>query len=229
MFNQAKHREILFNILRKIYSSPVGNYLGFKGGTMLYFFYKLDRFSVDLDFDLLDLEKEDQVLQEIREIISEFGDIKDEANKKNTIFFLLNYGQNQVNIKIEISKIGLMPKGYEIKNFYGIDVKTQRIEDSFANKLVASLDRKKTANRDFYDIEFMFRNNFDFNKEIIKKRTQKEAKVFLKELVAFLKNYTPSRGWVDGLGELVDEDKKRWVRNNLKKEVIGQVEFYLDK
>jgi len=160
-------------------------------------------------------------------LLTEFGEIKDEADKKQTIFFLLNYGENQANVKIEISKIGLDNR-YELKNFYGIDVKTQKIEDAFVNKLVTSLERKRTANRDFYDIEFMFRNNFDFNKKIIEKRTQKEAKEFLRDLLLFLEKYNPSRGWVDGLGELVDENKKRWIKNNLKKEIISQIKFKLD-
>ena len=53
MLNKKKHRQVMFEILRDIYRSELGFYLGFKGGTMLYFFYNLNRFSVDLDFDLL--------------------------------------------------------------------------------------------------------------------------------------------------------------------------------
>jgi hypothetical protein len=132
-------------------------------------------------------------------------------------------------VKIEISKIGLETNEYEVKNFYGIDLKTQVIEDSFANKLVASLERNRTANRDFFDIEFMFRKGFDFNEKIIEARTGKKAEVFLRELLDFLKRYEPSRGWLDGLGELVDEEKKIWVRDNLKREVMGRVEFRLEK
>jgi predicted nucleotidyltransferase component of viral defense system len=229
MFNRNKHREILFNLIRKIYSSPAGQYLGFKGGTMLYFFYELDRFSVDLDFDLLDLEKSDLVKKELEKILVEFGEIKDQMDKENTLFFLLDYGEGESNVKIEISKIGLETNEYEVKNFYGIDLKTQVIEDSFANKLVASLERNRTANRDFFDIEFMFRKGFDFNEKIIEARTGKKAEVFLRELLDFLKSYEPSRGWLDGLGELVDEEKKIWVRDNLKREVMGRVEFWLEK
>ena len=228
MLNQKKHREILFNILRKIYSSSVGKDLGFKGGTMLYFFYDLDRFSVDLDFDLLNQEKEQEVFDEIGRLLKDFGEIKDQFIKRKTIFFLLSYEDGQANIKVEISRTGGEINKYEIKNFYGIDVKTQVIEDSFANKLVASLDRKKTANRDFYDIEFIFRKGFAFNEKIIENRTRKKSKDFLVGLIEFLNNYKPVRGWVEGLGELVDEEKKKTIKNNLKKDLIGQIEFYLD-
>jgi predicted nucleotidyltransferase component of viral defense system len=228
MFNQKKHREILFNLIRKIYNSPAGEYLGFKGGTMLYFFYELDRFSVDLDFDLLNLDKNDLVKKELEKILLEFGEIKDQMDKENTLFFLLDYGEGESNVKIEISKIGLELNEYEIKNFYGIDLKTQVIEDSFANKMVASMERNRTANRDFFDIEFMLKKGFDFNEKIIEERTGKKTEVFLKELLAFLRDYEPSRGWLDGLGELVDENKKEWVRNELKKELVGRLEFQLE-
>jgi len=228
MFNQKKHREILFNILRKIYSSSIGKDLGFKGGTMLYFFYELDRFSVDLDFDLLNQEKEQEIFDELGKLLKDFGEIKDQFIKKKTIFFLLSYEDGQANVKIEISRTGGKVNEYEIKNFYGIDVKTQVIEDSFANKLVTSLDRRKTANRDFYDIEFMFRKGFAFNDNIIENRTGKKSKDFLVGMVEFLNNYKPVRGWIEGLGELVDEEKKKMIKNNLKKDLIGQIEFCLD-
>ena len=59
MLNVERHRQVLFNLITEIYKSPAGMYLGFKGGTMFYFFHELDRFSVDLDFNLLDSSKKD--------------------------------------------------------------------------------------------------------------------------------------------------------------------------
>ena len=58
-------------ILKDIYTDiSIGPLLGFKGGTCAYFFYNLPRFSVDLDFDLLEVSEE---------------------NKNETIFMLKNY------------------------------------------------------------------------------------------------------------------------------------------
>jgi len=54
MLDKNKHREIMYSILRDIFSSDLGKYLAFKGGTACYFFHGLDRFSTDLDFDLVD-------------------------------------------------------------------------------------------------------------------------------------------------------------------------------
>lgn len=60
MLNTSIHRNLLLQILKDIYSNiTLGPKLGFKGGTAAYLCYGLGRFSVDLDFDLLD-EKQKQ-------------------------------------------------------------------------------------------------------------------------------------------------------------------------
>ena len=52
------HKNILTTILKDIFTNQsIAPYLGFKGGTAVLFFYNLNRFSVDLDFDLLDEKK----------------------------------------------------------------------------------------------------------------------------------------------------------------------------
>ncbi len=50
MLDKSKHGQILKNILRDIYTTTdLEARLIFKGGTCLYLFYGLDRFSVDLE------------------------------------------------------------------------------------------------------------------------------------------------------------------------------------
>ena len=51
MLDKTKHEIILRSILRDIFkNTELATKLGFKGGTCLYFFYNLPRFSTDLDF-----------------------------------------------------------------------------------------------------------------------------------------------------------------------------------
>jgi predicted nucleotidyltransferase component of viral defense system len=51
MIDINRHKFLLLQILKDIYSNiELSNWLGFKGGTALLFFYDLPRFSVDLDF-----------------------------------------------------------------------------------------------------------------------------------------------------------------------------------
>ena len=57
MLKISTHQLIMTKIVKEIYSDiTIGPALGFKGGLPLNF-YDLPRFSVDLDFDLLDESK----------------------------------------------------------------------------------------------------------------------------------------------------------------------------
>lgn len=47
--------------------------LAFKGGTATMFFHNLPRFSTDLDFNLLDAEKETEVYDRVRKIVLKYG------------------------------------------------------------------------------------------------------------------------------------------------------------
>jgi predicted nucleotidyltransferase component of viral defense system len=73
-----KHKFLIVQILKDIYADlELSRYLGFKGGTALMLFYDLPRFSVDLDFNLLDLAKNDTVYNKVRNILLKYGRIRD--------------------------------------------------------------------------------------------------------------------------------------------------------
>ena len=100
--NVSLHKNIAVKILKDIYTdNTIGPILGFKGGTATYLFYGLDRFSVDLDFDLLDLKQEDYVFERITKIISSYGKIKTKRKKYYTLFFELSYADEYHNLKID--------------------------------------------------------------------------------------------------------------------------------
>lgn len=227
MLDQKLHRKIMFEILRDIYNSDLGFILGFKGGTMLYFFYNLDRFSVDLDFDLLDITKENTVLKKIEKILKPYGKIYDVYNKKHTLFALLNYKNGERNLKIEISKRIVYENKYEFKNLYGTDIKCMTIEDSFAHKLLAATGRRVAVNRDFFDLYSFWKNGYEFNQEIIKKATEKSVKEYLKFLRDYVEKNLNQKNVLQGLGELVSAKQKDWIKKNLKQELLNYIDFNL--
>lgn len=196
---------------------------------MFYYFRKLDRFSVDLDFDLLDESKVDEVKKEIKKIMEKYGKIADEKDKFFSVFFLLNYQKDQQGIKVEIYKKKSALNRYETENFYGKSAIVLNVQDAFAQKLVAATDRKKIASRDFYDIYFLLKNGFDFNEGIIKERTGEDAVSYLRYLKKFVEKNLTERNVLAGLGELVDAKQKDWIRKNLKKELLSQIDFWLDE
>ena len=123
MIDLNKHKFLLIQILKDIYSDiELSNCLGFKGGTAMMFFYDLPRFSVDLDFNLLDKEQEDQVYKKVRKILLKYGGIHDEAKKYYGPLVVLDYGYGERKLKIEISN-RVFENHYEIKNLLGINVK----------------------------------------------------------------------------------------------------------
>ncbi|MFC2110911.1 nucleotidyl transferase AbiEii/AbiGii toxin family protein [Bacteroidota bacterium] len=225
MFDINRHRFYLVQILKDIYSDlELANYLGFKGGTALMFFYDLPRFSVDLDFDLLDVEKEDSVYEKLRKIVLKYGRIFDEAKKFHGPLLVLGYGTGERKLKIEISK-RMFDNKYELKNLFGFNVKVMKESDMFAHKLCALLDRSSVTNRDIFDTWFFLSRQTPLNKTIIETRMSVSLEVHLDNCINAL-DALNSKTILDGLGELMNAETKQFVRTKLLFETISQLQFY---
>lgn len=217
MLNRQKHEQVLKNILRDIYiTTDLEGSLAFKGGTCLYLFYQLDRFSVDLDFNLL-TEYFDGKL--VTDIISRYLTIDDQFNKHFTWFWMGSYEKGSPKIKVEINKREY-PDKYINKDFYGLTISTLAPASMFAHKLCAITDRKKLQNRDLFDAHFMFTKQFDIDEEIIRIRTGKKLKEYLGCLIDFIeKNVNPDT-ILEGLGELISDQQKLIVKDTLVKNLL---------
>ncbi len=233
MLNREKHQLIMGRILKDIYTDiSISPLLGFKGGTCAYFFYNLPRFSVDLDFDLLVVNEANQklVYKKIVDILSKYGQVKDQYIKRFTVFALLSYGDDDHNIKVEINVRKLaanIQDCYELKEYLGISMFAAKKDYLFASKLSALTLRKEIAMRDIYDIHYFAKSNWDINAEVIKVRTGKTAKEYLADCIVFIEKVKDSQ-MLQGLGELVEGEKeKAWVRNYLKADCIFMLKNYL--
>lgn len=219
MLDRDIHRTFLLQILKDVYSdTSLGPFLGFKGGTAAHLFYGLGRFSVDLDFDLLSADKEGIVYARIENILRDYGTIKQRHQKQNTLFFLLSYQDEAQNIKIEINR-RLFDSRYEVKTFLGISMLVMIKEDMFAHKLVAMLERTKTANRDVYDVWHFLRHNWPINRDIVESRVKIGFEAHLKKCIEFVESLS-DRHLLYGMGELFDTKGKDWVRENLKRDAV---------
>ncbi len=209
----------MIQVLKEIYSDiSLGPILGFKGGTALYLFYNLPRFSVDLDFDLMDETKKEVVFQKVGDIVRKYGEVRDERDKYYNLFFLLSYKKNESQLKIEISK-RVFGSSYEPKNYLGIPMLVMKLEDMFAHKLVALLERHEIANRDIFDIWFLLKGNTNINWKIVEERTDEKRKEYIKKCVETLKAMSKIN-ILSGMGELLDEKMKAWVKVSLLKDTI---------
>jgi len=106
--DKQTHKVMLMSLLLDISKNEIlKKSLVFKWWTALFLLYHLDRFSTDLDFDLIgDISKE-AILSEVIKIASKYGNVTDSFIKRNTIFAIVSYGDIDHNIKIEISTRGV--------------------------------------------------------------------------------------------------------------------------
>lgn len=215
------HKNILLHILKDVFTNrSIAPFLGFKGGTAALFFYGLERFSVDLDFDLLDQTKEQQVLQTMKNILEQYGIVKVQ-NKRYSLFFLLSYHNKMAdaqNIKIEINKRNFGSK-YQVMHYLGIAMQVMVKADMAAHKLVAMHERIGKTNRDIFDVWFFFKNHWPVNQRIVELRTDMAYKTFLHICIKELEKMG-NRGILSGIGELLDEKQKVWAKANLRDETI---------
>jgi len=227
MVDINRHRFFLVQILKDIYADlELANCLGFKGGTALMFFYDLPRFSVDLDFNLLDIQKEDIAYRKVRQILARYGKIFDEAKKFYGPLIVLDYGMNERKLKVEISN-RVFENKYEIKNLLGINVKVLVKEDMFAHKLCALLDRDTIANRDIFDCWFFMQRQTPVNISIVESRMSRSFSKYIQTCIERLETMS-DKGLLQGMGELMDSKMKRFVRLELHSEVLKLLKFYKD-
>jgi predicted nucleotidyltransferase component of viral defense system len=225
MFDINRHRFFLVKILKDVYADPLLSVsLGFKGGTALMFFYDLPRFSTDLDFDLIEVNNQPELFKKIREIVLKYGKIHDEAQKFFGPLIVLDYGSGERKLKIEISN-RLFENRYEVKNLLGFHVKVMNISDMFAHKLCALLDRNTMANRDIFDTWFFMQRQTPLNKKIVEYRMKLPLAEYLNKCIEYL-DHAKDRRLLDGLGELMDREKKQFVKTKLRKETMELLEFY---
>lgn len=229
MLDTTIHKNLLVAILKDIFTDAhIASCLGFKGGTAAMLFYNLSRFSVDLDFDLLDEKKEDLVFNAVNAILTKYGHVKAQ-NKRYSLFFLLSYNNKLTgaqNIKIEINKRAFGSK-YEVKLYLGIAMQVMVKEDMAAHKLVAMHERIGKTNRDIFDVWFFFHDNWPINTKIVELRTNMTYKNFLQTCISDLEKMS-NRNILSGIGELLDEKQKAWVKSKLLPETIFLLKLALN-
>lgn len=217
--NYSKHKNILLQILKDIYSdTAISPFLGFKGGTAALMFYDLNRNSVDLDFDLLDESKEQEVFDRIQKIAMSYGTLVDSRIKRFNLVTVIAYDKLSQNIKIEVNRRNFGSR-YEMKTLLGISLLVMVQEDMFAHKLMAMYERIGKTSRDIFDVYFFAKHHWPINKGIVESRA---GMTFLELCVKCVEQLETmnNRHILDGLGELLSESQKDWARTKLRTETV---------
>lgn len=225
MLDINRHKFFLVQLLKEIYGDPaLASALGFKGGTALMLFHELPRFSVDLDFNLIDEADEEMVYARLRKIIKGHGSIRDEANKHYGLILVLDYEPGGRNLKIEVSNRSY-PDDYELRDYLGISMKVMDLECMFTHKLMAILDRSSITNRDIFDCWFCMKQRVRLRKAILDLRLKESLSEYLDRCAETVSGISNTR-ILDGMGELLDPQLKKWVKCSLKDEFISLARMY---
>lgn len=229
----AYHKSQLVRLLTEIIDNHIlGQNLCFKGGTCAAMRGFLDRFSIDLDFDLKRGIERKILAGEFERVFLKLGlEIKDQSKK--TFDYTLRYkaGLNQRNtIKLEAVDFGSKANAYEPVYLpeIGRIMVCQTLETMFANKLVAPLDRFERngslAGRDIYDIHHFYTSGNGYLPAIIKDRTGMEQPQFLQKLIQFVQKYITQTIIDEDLNSLLTKVQFDSIRKILKVETLSLLE-----
>lgn len=225
----AIHKMWLYRLLTAISDDAflVAN-LRFKGGTCASMRDIINRFSVDLDFDLIDKEVSNEIRKRLEKIFEKLGlEIKDKS--KTVPQYFLKYDNktgHRNTLKLDITYPPPKSNEYEPVRFTDIDriIYCQTVPTMFSNKLVAIMERFKKfgtiAGRDIFDIHTFLIKGLEYRPEIIEERTGKKASVFILELKKFIEKKVTQTIIDQDLNTLLPPDKFSSIRKILKKEVI---------
>jgi predicted nucleotidyltransferase component of viral defense system len=222
--NKQKHKLYMAQILTMIFKDKeLCNLLGFKGGTAMMFFHGLPRFSTDLDFNLLDVNQSDYVYGKVRNILTKFGTIDDEAKKFFGPVMVLDYGKGERKLKVEISS-RQFDNHYEMMTLAGTDIRVLTIPDMFAHKLCAMGER--LSPRDVFDVWFFLqKKHASINEQIVKFRTEKSVAEYAAWCAKRVRE-TSTKLLMQGLGEVIDVQTKNFVKTRLIDETAQALELF---
>ncbi|MCG6533487.1 MAG: nucleotidyl transferase AbiEii/AbiGii toxin family protein, partial [Syntrophales bacterium LBB04] len=158
MQDLIKQEQFELEVLDKLKSGRFLDRMVFGGGTMLRLCFGLDRYSVDLDFWLLEAGDYKHWFADLQQFLLRFFQIRDVADKFNTLLVELKSPDYPRSLKLEMRK-GVKIAGKERAIAYSrfssiqVYVRTIPLKDMMASKIEAFLQRREI--RDVYDLEFL--------------------------------------------------------------------------
>jgi predicted nucleotidyltransferase component of viral defense system len=227
------HQHQLFLILREILSdSFLAQNLVLKDNTYASLRGVLERFSVDLDFDLPEKKEKGNVRKRCYEIFKKLNfEIKDESKKHLQFFLKYDAPEGERNtLKLEINDDVSKNNTYEKVLLKQINMycNGHTLDTMFANKLVACKARfdknGKIAGRDFYDIYQFFLQGIEINKKVVEERTGLTYEKYLESLIPFIKKNVTKKLLNQDLNPLMNQKDLDNILPHLESSLIMMIE-----
>lgn len=197
-----------------------------KGGTAAALAGWLDRFSLDLDFDVEPKTDQAKINSILRRLCTGLGFV---IKQGQGLFLVLQYPapageRNSIKVSVMVDVIN----ANQYSPVYLSDIQRyalcQTRDTMVSNKLVAPIDRyekyKTITGRDIYDIHYFLSHGFPFREEVIRERRKKTVAVYLGELIAFINRRVTDRVIAEDLNFLLPTTKFQVVRHTLKAETL---------
>lgn len=192
-------------VLDRLNSGRFLDFLTFGGGTMLRLCHGLDRFSVDLDFWLVDPRRADSLFTDLKAYFARFYTLKDTAAKRFTLLFELGSGSYPRSLKIEIRKDHRELEteqaiAYSPHDTRQVLLRAMTLGQMMVLKTAALLDRGEI--RDAYDLEFL-----------VKRGVQPPGEAhLLRDILSRIAGFS-KRDYSVKLGSLLEPDKRSYYRD----------------
>ena len=221
MWDLSKHERLEVELLEGLNSRKVLDHLIFCGGTMLRLCHELNRYSVDLDFWLLNKEYTANIFKETKKYLAENYRLKKAANRKEGLVFEFAARGYPRSLKIEIrkQKAKIRHEGkiaFSKHNPIQIMVKAATLDEMMKAKVETFLDRVQI--RDVFDIEFLLKRGV----KIIASR---------KELLEIQKLITKfkTKDYKVALGSLLDFKERQYYKQANFRFLLNHINAILQK
>jgi len=203
--------------------------LRFKGGTCAAMRGLLNRFSVDLDFDLLSIDDTATARTHLETIFTALHlTVKDSSKSVPQYFLRYDAPSNKRNtIALDITVPPPQSNEYELIRLPDIDrfVPCHTIATMVANKLVTPLDRYAKhgtiAGRDIYDIHHFLFHGMPWSAAVLEERTGMKPPAFFAALHNFIDKHVTQTIIDQDLNMLLEPVHFQQIRHTIKQETLG--------
>lgn len=205
--SDAVHRSVMSTILIAIADDPVLSHgLIFKGGTCAMMLEFLDRFSVDLDFDLVKGYKNQDVQKSLESVFSKLS-LPIVQKHPSTLMYKVRYSDDPAarkTIKVSVNEDFVASSTYQPQYLAYIDrtMICQTRESMVAQKMIALTQRFEkrgiVAGRDVYDIHHFLLSGYAYSVEVIRERTGMTMQKYIAKMISFIETRVNQRA--------IDED-----------------------
>lgn len=212
--------------------SVLALHLAFKGGTALRLVYLCDRYSDDLDFDLVRREATPRaILDRLTRIAEEQNlEITDSWIKRRTILLEARAKNWKRKLKIEVS---LLPRSAHVATIVrnivtpvfpsSVNVLTYPLPVMLAGKILAVLERPYRTPRDLYDLFWLLSRAVEEDTSYLKeaattaaaKALARDRPALYRAILAKIETFSDAQIATE-LGALLPKTQRRWATVALK-------------